>query len=73
MARPLGCSGVLGFVAFLIVALDVMVPAVIIVRDDSAWVTWGAIIGSVLLGWQVEIRLDRAARSQLEGRIRHDR
>ena len=61
----LGCSGVLGFVAFVVVTLAVLIPGLMIVEDRSALDTWAVIFGAIVLGWLAATRIDRAVRRWL--------
>ena len=67
----LGCSGVLGFVVFAVVAVPLLIALLAIVGDRSAWLTWGVFALATVLGWQAAIHTDRAIRRRIDRRSRN--
>ncbi len=65
-----GCSGVLGFVMFLITTLTILLLGFNIIGDNSAWLAYALIGLSLVAGWFAGTRVDQGVRRWFTRRVR---
>ncbi len=55
-------TGLLSAAVFIVVFAGTALPALAVVEDDNAYVTWGVLVACVVVGWAAALGVNRLMR-----------